>query len=72
MEAFFDIKVTVPTKISEIPITLQKLKERKEHFIKEQPKATEANRKKAEERIQAMLKAEEEEEKEKEEESKEQ
>ncbi|CEG69635.1 hypothetical protein RMATCC62417_05682 [Rhizopus microsporus] len=71
MEAFFDIKVTVPTKISEIPTTLQKLKERKEHFIKEQPKATEANRKKAEERIQAMLKAEEEE-KEKEEENKEQ
>ncbi|RCH93522.1 hypothetical protein CU098_004824, partial [Rhizopus stolonifer] len=49
MEHFFDIKVTVPTKISEIPSTLQKLKERKEYFIKEQPKVTEANKKKAEE-----------------------
>ncbi|KAG1376388.1 hypothetical protein G6F61_007637 [Rhizopus arrhizus] len=62
MENFFDIKVTVPTKISEIPATIQKLKERKEYFIKEQPKVTEANKKKAEERIQALLKAEEEEE----------
>ncbi|EIE92139.1 hypothetical protein RO3G_16850 [Rhizopus delemar RA 99-880] len=61
MEAFFDIKVTVPTKISEIPATIQKLKERKEYFIKEQPKVTEANKKKAEERIQAILKAEDEE-----------
>ncbi|KAG1329710.1 hypothetical protein G6F62_007552 [Rhizopus arrhizus] len=66
MENFFDIKVTVPTKISEIPATIQKLKERKEYFIKEQPKVTEANKKKAEERIQALLKAEEEENKEEE------
>ncbi|KAI8973512.1 hypothetical protein BDF20DRAFT_882784 [Mycotypha africana] len=61
MESFFDIKVTVPTKISEIPATLTKLKERKEFYLKEQPKVTEMNKKKAEERIKAMQKAEEEE-----------
>jgi hypothetical protein len=61
MEAFFDIKVTVPTKISEIPETLQKLKDRKQYYIEEQPKVTAANKKKAEEKIEAMLKAEEEE-----------
>lgn len=60
MEAFFDIKVTVPTKISEIPATLTKLKERKEYYITEQPKATALNKKKAEEKIQAMEKEEEE------------
>jgi hypothetical protein len=60
MEAFFDIKVTVPTKISEIPATLLKLKERKEYYITEQPKATELNKKKAEEKIKAMQKEEEE------------
>ncbi|CAO0794385.1 unnamed protein product [Mucor circinelloides] len=60
MEAFFDIKVTVPTKISEIPATLTKLKERKEYYIAEQPKATELNKKKAEEKIKAMQKEEEE------------
>lgn len=60
MEAFFDIKVTVPTKISEIPATLTKLKERKEYYIAEQPKATELNKKKAEEKIKAMEKEEEE------------
>ncbi|KAL9555532.1 hypothetical protein MBANPS3_002317 [Mucor bainieri] len=60
MEAFFDIKVTVPTKISEIPATLTKLRERKEYYITEQPKATELNKKKAEEKIKAMEKEEEE------------
>ncbi|CAO3642177.1 unnamed protein product [Mucor fragilis] len=60
MEAFFDIKVTVPTKISEIPATLTKLKERKEYYIAEQPKATELNKKKAEQKIKAMEKEEEE------------
>ncbi|KAK4518255.1 uncharacterized protein ATC70_001607 [Mucor velutinosus] len=60
MEAFFDIKVTVPTKISEIPATLTKLRERKEYYIAEQPKATELNKKKAEEKIKAMEKEEEE------------
>ncbi|OBZ86767.1 hypothetical protein A0J61_05181 [Choanephora cucurbitarum] len=64
MEAFFDIKVTVPTKISEVPATIQKLKERKAFYLAEQPKATELNKKKAEEKIAAMKKAEEEEEKE--------
>lgn len=58
MEAFFDIKVTVPTKISEIPATLTKLKERKEYYITEQPKVTELNKKKAEEKIESMLKEE--------------
>ncbi|KAI8364008.1 hypothetical protein EDC96DRAFT_511535 [Choanephora cucurbitarum] len=64
MEAFFDIKVTVPTKISEVPATIQKLKERKAFYLAEQPKATELNKKKAEEKIAAMKKAEEEEEEE--------
>ncbi|KAI8878158.1 hypothetical protein K501DRAFT_134018, partial [Backusella circina FSU 941] len=54
MEAFFDIKVTVPTKISEIPLTLQKLKDRKQYYLDEQPKVTAANKKKAEEKIEAM------------------
>lgn len=56
MEGFFEIKVTVPTKISDIPATLEKLKERKQQYLAEQPKVTEANRKKAEERIAAILK----------------
>ncbi|KAI8637019.1 hypothetical protein BD408DRAFT_425264 [Parasitella parasitica] len=60
MEAFFEIKVTVPTKVSEIPATLTKLKERKEYYIAEQPKVTEMNKKKAEEKIRAMEKEEEE------------
>ncbi|GAA5811133.1 hypothetical protein MFLAVUS_004562 [Mucor flavus] len=61
MEAFFDIKVTVPTKISEIPATLLKLKERKAYYIAEQPKVTELNKKNAEQKIAAMLKEEQEE-----------
>lgn len=60
MEGFFEVKVTVPTKISDIPSTLEKLKERKEQYLAEQPKVTEANKKKAEEKIAAMLKEEEE------------
>jgi hypothetical protein len=63
MEDFFEVKVTVPTKISEIPATLEKLKERKAHYKAEQPKATEANKKKAEEKIAAMAAAKEEEDK---------
>ncbi|CEP09869.1 hypothetical protein [Parasitella parasitica] len=60
MEAFFEIKVTVPTKVSEVPATLAKLKERKEYYIAEQPKVTALNKKKAEEKIRAMEKEEEE------------
>ncbi|CAO3648087.1 unnamed protein product [Cunninghamella echinulata] len=55
MEAFFEIKVTVPTKVSEIPSTLEKLRERKQFYKEEQPKQTEANKKKAEERFAAMV-----------------
>ncbi|KAI9483608.1 MAG: hypothetical protein EXX96DRAFT_558914 [Benjaminiella poitrasii] len=54
MEDFFDIKVTVPTKISEIPNTLEKLRNRKAYYVAEQPKATEANKKKAQDKIAAM------------------
>lgn len=57
MEDFFQVKVTVPTKISEVPATLEKLKERKNIYKAEQPKATEANKKKAEEKIAAMVAA---------------
>lgn len=57
MDDFFEVKVTVPTKVSEIPATLEKLKERKAHYKAEQPKATEANKKKAEEKIAAMAAA---------------
>ncbi|KAI8366888.1 hypothetical protein BD560DRAFT_353797, partial [Blakeslea trispora] len=64
MEAFFDIKVTVPTKISEVPATIQKLKERKAYYLAEQPKATELNKKKAEEKMAAMKQQEEQEEQE--------
>ncbi|KAG0172938.1 hypothetical protein DFQ28_008494 [Apophysomyces sp. BC1034] len=67
LEDFFEIKVTVPTKISEIPATLEKLKDRKTYYEAEQPKVTAANKKKAEEKIAAMLKKEEEEKKAKEE-----
>ncbi|ORZ01526.1 hypothetical protein BCR43DRAFT_454121 [Syncephalastrum racemosum] len=56
MEGFFEVKVTVPTKISDIPSTLEKLKERKEKYLAEQPKVTEENKKKAEAKIAAMLK----------------
>ncbi|KAI7890611.1 uncharacterized protein EV154DRAFT_510984, partial [Mucor mucedo] len=57
MEDFFLVKVTVPTKISEVPATLEKLKERKDIYKAEQPKVTEANKKKAEEKIAAMTAA---------------
>ncbi|KAI8145602.1 hypothetical protein BJV82DRAFT_511571 [Fennellomyces sp. T-0311] len=63
MEGFFEVKVTVPTKISDIPNTLEKLKERKEQYLAEQPKVTEENKKRAQEKIAAMLKKEEEEKK---------
>ncbi|KAI8090532.1 hypothetical protein BDF21DRAFT_377608 [Thamnidium elegans] len=55
MEDFFEVKVTVPTKISEVPATIEKLKERKLAYVAEQPKVTEENRKKAEEKIAAMV-----------------
>lgn len=57
MEDFFQVKVTVPTKISEVPATLEKLKERKDIYKAEQPKVTQANKKKAEEKIAAMAAA---------------
>ncbi|KAI8334449.1 hypothetical protein BC941DRAFT_400622 [Chlamydoabsidia padenii] len=64
VEGFFEIKVTVPTKISEIPATLEKLKERKQYYVDEQPKQTEANKTKAEAKIAAMVEKEKEEEEE--------
>ncbi|CDH58278.1 related to bfr1-nuclear segregation protein [Lichtheimia corymbifera JMRC:FSU:9682] len=57
MEGFFEVKVTVPTKISDIPSTLEKLQERKAYYLAEQPRVTEENKKKAQEKIDAMLKA---------------
>lgn len=57
MDDFFEVKVTVPTKVSEIPATLEKLSERKAHYKAEQPKATEVNKKKAQEKIAAMAEA---------------
>ncbi|KAI8888245.1 hypothetical protein K501DRAFT_321005 [Backusella circina FSU 941] len=53
MENFFEVKVTVPTKISEIPATLEKLKDRKAQYIKDQPHVTEENKKKAEAKLAA-------------------
>ncbi|CAO3641211.1 unnamed protein product [Cunninghamella blakesleeana] len=55
MEAFFEIKVTVPTKISEITSTLDKLRERKQFFVEESPKQTAINKKKAEEKFAAAV-----------------
>lgn len=55
MEAFFEVKVTVPTKISEIPSTLEKLRERKQFFVDESPKQTAINKKKAEEKFAALV-----------------
>lgn len=48
MGNLLDIKLTVPAKISEIPNTIQRLKERKKkkNFIKEQLQVTEANKRK--------------------------
>ncbi|KAI9498919.1 hypothetical protein BDB00DRAFT_754224 [Zychaea mexicana] len=63
MEGFFEVKVTVPTKVSDIPDTLEKLKERKEQYLADQPKVTEENKKRAQAKIEAMLKKEEEEKK---------
>ncbi|KAI9363052.1 hypothetical protein BD770DRAFT_315244 [Pilaira anomala] len=54
MEDFFDVKVTVPTKISEVPATLEKLNERKLAYFAEQPKIAEENLKRAQEKIAAM------------------
>ncbi|ORZ13980.1 hypothetical protein BCR42DRAFT_377209 [Absidia repens] len=62
VEGFFEVKVTVPTKISEIPSTLEKLKERKLAYVNEQPTQTELNKKKAEAKIAAMFEKEKEEE----------
>jgi hypothetical protein len=53
MENFFEVKVTVPTKISEIPATLEKLKDRKAQYIKDQPHVTEENKKRAEAKLAA-------------------
>ncbi|KAG2224460.1 hypothetical protein INT45_010526 [Circinella minor] len=63
VEGFFEVKVTVPTKYSDIPSTLEKLKERKEQYLTEQPKVTEENKKRAQEKIAAMQKKYEEEQK---------
>ncbi|KAI9023001.1 hypothetical protein CLU79DRAFT_701560 [Phycomyces nitens] len=60
LEDFFLVKVTVPTKISEVSVTLDKLKERREYYLAEQPKATESNKQKAIAKIAAMEKEEEE------------
>lgn len=57
MEDFFDVKVTVPTKISEVPATLEKLNERKLAYFAEQPKIAEENMKRAQEKIAAMTTA---------------
>jgi hypothetical protein len=62
VEGFFEIKVTVPTKISEIPATLDKLKERKQYYVDEQPKQTQANKTKAEAKIAALIEKEKEDE----------
>lgn len=64
MEDFFEVKVTVPTKICEIPATLEKLNERRAYYLAEQPNATEANKKKMAEKIVVMTANEEEEEEE--------
>ncbi|KAI9323681.1 hypothetical protein BX666DRAFT_1846953 [Dichotomocladium elegans] len=64
MEGFFEVKVTVPTKVSDIASTLEKLKERKAYYLAEQPRVTEENKKKAQEKIDAMLKIEQQQEKE--------
>jgi hypothetical protein len=60
MESFWDIKVDIPTKPTEFDDTIEKLKERRDHFLSEQPKKTEENKKKAEEKIAAILAKEEE------------
>jgi len=60
MESFWEVKVDIPTKPAEFDATIEKLKERKAHFLSEQPKKTEANKKKAEEKIAALLAKEEE------------
>ncbi|KAL0091098.1 hypothetical protein J3Q64DRAFT_1027852 [Phycomyces blakesleeanus] len=60
LEDFFLVKVTVPTKITEVAVTLEKLKERREYYLSEQPKVTESNKQKAIAKIAAMEKEEEE------------
>lgn len=60
MESFWEVKVAIPTKPAEFDATIEKLKERKAHFLNEQPKKTEENKKKAEEKIAALLAKEEE------------
>ncbi|KAI8065812.1 hypothetical protein BC940DRAFT_341023 [Gongronella butleri] len=61
MEGFFQVKVTIPTKMNEIPATLEKLKERKQFYLDEQPKQTEANKQRAQDKITALLQKEKEE-----------
>lgn len=68
MEDFFEVNVTVPTKMCEIPATLEKLNERRAYYLAEQPNATEANKKMMAENI-AVMTVNEEEEKEEEEET---
>ncbi|CAM0137223.1 multicopy suppressor of BFA (Brefeldin A) [Umbelopsis sp. WA50703] len=60
MESFWEVKVDVPTKPSEFESTIETLKHRKENYLKDQPKKTEENKKKAEEKIASLLAKEEE------------
>ncbi|OZJ05410.1 hypothetical protein BZG36_02006 [Bifiguratus adelaidae] len=54
LEDFTTIKVDVPTNAKDLDSTIEKIKERKQYYIQEQPKATEENKKKAEEKIAAL------------------
>ncbi|KAI8325561.1 hypothetical protein GQ54DRAFT_295380 [Martensiomyces pterosporus] len=54
-ERLLELKVEIPTAISGIPATIEKLMAKKQHYVDNQKKVTEENKKKAEERIAKLM-----------------
>ncbi|KAJ2769016.1 multicopy suppressor of BFA (Brefeldin A), partial [Coemansia nantahalensis] len=54
-ERFLELQVDIPTTTAGIAAAVERLTERKQHFAERQPKATEENRRKAEERIAQLM-----------------
>ncbi|KAJ2709338.1 multicopy suppressor of BFA (Brefeldin A) [Coemansia spiralis] len=54
-ERFLELQVDIPTTAAGIAAAVERLAERKQHFIERQPQATADNRRKAEERIAQLM-----------------
>ncbi|KAJ2847927.1 multicopy suppressor of BFA (Brefeldin A), partial [Coemansia erecta] len=54
-ERFLELQVTLPTTSASIPLTIEKLVAKKNYFIENQVRATEENKRKAEEKITKLM-----------------